>query len=308
MRKFLDSDRRAFTLIEVLAAMAVLSLLLVMTFQMVSQTNLAVGAAGDERAALATGSAALDRIEADLSTAMRDRGLALVARDASAGGGTDSAIGFLSLSRPEAEAASTTQPRGALIAYGMRAISATSGGTAFSYTGLERWLGRFDYADQPGPAFEELTAQDAAAGEWTALGSGIVRFWVSYVLDDGTIVQQPPIYRVESSTTGNPTPFLDGRAMATNWNAVATSPETAATAGPQPGPFVRSLLVAVAVVNPGTLAQAADANRLNEVRSDLGNPDAGETPLEVWEAGVGDVGFAPLRQNLRFFQRSVSLD
>jgi prepilin-type N-terminal cleavage/methylation domain-containing protein len=293
-----QSLQRAFTLLEILVATAVLVLLLGLTFQLVSETNRAIAAAQKHRGAATHAEAALDRFAADFSTVSLGGGMSVIVRT---GNSTDSEIGFSCLSRPPKSALGNTWPRGALVSYGMQ--SRTENGV--TYDGLHRWVARFEFKNVLGAKFKELSEQGSPDGEWSPVGAGVVRFRVSYVLDDGSIVQDPPVYSMKSPETGVDTSFLNGLILAPGWDAVACSQRNVPVTGSLRERYVKSLIVAVAAVDLNVLALADRAGRLTEIHSVLGAPGANETPLQVWEQNVVNLSFAPLRENIRFYQRSI---
>jgi hypothetical protein len=128
----------------------------------------------------------------------------------------------------------------------------------------------------------------------------VVRFHISFVLDDGTIVQDPPVYTMVSPDLGTQTTFLNGKTLDAGRVAVAFSSENA----PPSGRYVKSLIVAVACVDPVALTKASSA-QLGEVQTTLGTPANGQTPLALWQSNLGSISFPPLRQSLRFYQRTI---
>ena len=107
------SLRRGLTLMEVMASTAVLALLLSITVQITTQTDTAIRASERHMKVAVEARTALDRFEADFSTAMLTAGATALVLD---GSNDNSAIRFISLSRARQDpAAGGVQPRGALI-------------------------------------------------------------------------------------------------------------------------------------------------------------------------------------------------
>jgi hypothetical protein len=185
-------------------------------------------------------------------------------------------------------------------------------------TALERGDGRFTFHVDalPDHAASDLStiftnmadALDSGGTflEWTPLGQGVVRFHVSYQLDDGTVTQTPPEYTMTSPQTGNPTTFLNG-ADISPCLAIAFAPQNTPATGPQAGRHVRALIVGVAVVDRTTLAQSQSALGQLDALGIPGvalSPDT-DTPLALWQKNLSQITSLPLLQNLRFYQRTI---
>lgn len=296
----------AFTLIEVLAATAVLSLLLVLTLQILSNTNTAIRTADRRMDASSQARAALDRIEADFSTALLGYGATAICTKAAAGG--TASIGFLCRSRAR-EAASGSPAwlnnlRGAVVGYRIRDRKLERGDGRFTFSGD-------DLADHAAGDLSSLFTglagalnSNGALLEWNPLGEGIVRFHISYQLDNGDITQTPPEYAMTSPQDGTSTTFLNG-ADISPCTAIAFSTGNAPSSGDHPGRYVKALIIGVAAVDRTTLALSKDY--LDQLDA-LGTPGvdsspATDTALVLWERNLGSIKFPPLRQNIRFYQR-----
>ena len=285
----------AFSLIELLVAMAVMAMILVGTLQVITNTSKAIKIADSQREAGSAARVALDRLAADFSTAMLTGGATAVYLN----DGKNSQIGFLCLSRTRKTDTSSTSPRAAIIAYAVLPTSETVSGQAVTYGGLQRGDSETAYTGQFVGIFTGLPSASNPAN-WEPLGSGVVRFHISFVLDDGTIVQDPPVYTMVSPDLGTQTTFLNGKTLDAGRVAVAFSSENA----PPSGRYVKSLIVAVACVDPVALIKASSA-QLGEVQTTLGTPANGQTPLALWQSNLGSISFPPLRQSLRFYQRTI---
>jgi type II secretory pathway pseudopilin PulG len=281
-------------LIELLVAMAVMSLILVGTLQVLTNTSKAIKIADNQREAGSASRTALDRFTADFSTAMLTGGAtAIFLND-----GKNSQIGFLCLSRTRGP---DPNPRAAVIAYGVLPTTETISGQSVTYGSLQRGDSENTYTGQFANIFTDLPST-SNPGNWEPVGSGVVRFHISFVLDDGTIVQAPTEYTMISPQSGNPTTFLNGKTLA------GTAISFSSNHAPASGRYVKSLIVGVACADPIILAQASAAGKLDEVQSILGTPSAnGQTPLALWQSNLGSITFPPLRQSLRFYQRTIPI-
>lgn len=294
-----------FSLIELLVATAVMAMLLVVTLQILTHTSSAVRVADRHRDTDAQIRTAMDRLETDFATAMLDGGASALVRNTNE---TNSYLRFICLSRAR-EGSGSTQPRGAVVGYGVNNVPQTLAGREFTVGLLMRGDGRISFAgvnSEFADIFNELSKSPPTAVipdvNWEALAGGIVRFHISYLLDNGDIVQIPPAYSMVSAQTFLPTSFLNGATLATGWQAVAFAPENA----PLSGRYVKALIVSMASASPQVLAQASDAGKLSEL-AQFGTPVDGETALATWEQNLSQVTFPPLLQNIRFYQRTLAV-
>lgn len=282
----------AFSLIELLVAMAVMAMILVGTLQVITNTSKAIKIADSQREAGSAARVALDRFAADFSTAMLTGGATAIFYNDT----KNSQLGFLCLSRTRGP---STTPRAAVIAYGVLPTTETISGQSVTYGGLQRGDSETAYTGQFVGIFTGLPSASNPTN-WEPVGNGVVRFHISFVLDDGTIVQDPPVYTMVSPDLGTQTTFLNGKTLDAGRVAVAFSSENA----PPSGRYVKSLIVAVACVDPVALIKASSA-QLGEVQTTLGTPANGQTPLALWQSNLGSISFPPLRQSLRFYQRTI---
>ena len=302
------SARHGFSLIELLVATAVMAMLLVMTLQVLSQTNAAIRSSDRQMGTASEVRGALDRFETDFSTAMLTGGATALVLDSNA---DNSFIRFICLSRAR-EDGTTDQPRGAIVGYGINDIKETIGGRQVQYGTLTRGDGRARFSatnSTLAQIFQKLSQSPPPSDfmKWEPLGSGLVRFHISYLLDDGSIVQIPPAYSMLSPQDNLPTSFLNGLALNPGWMAVAFSRANAPASGPLQDRYVKALIVAVAGLSAEGVALAEQAGKLGEVTSVLMSPAGNETALQVWETNLNAVTFTPLRQGLRFYQRTIAV-
>lgn len=300
------SHSDAFSLVEILVAVAVLALLLTLTLQVLTNTNTAIRSADRRMDAATQARSAMDRFESDFSTAILTHGATAICTVGTSS--SPSSIGFLCRARardtPSGSAAWRNDLRGAIIAYRM--------GTALA---LERGDGRFTFSQNTpaDSALSDLPGIFTSLGsvlnsgdsflEWNSMGDGIVRFHISYQLDNGEIVQSPPEYTMLSPQSRTITTFLNGLSLSPQVLPIAFSAHHAPVSGPLAGRYVRALIV-------GMVTLDRDARKLSESRlselDGLGTPTSnGETPLEIWEQNVADLAFAPLRENIRLYQRVI---
>ena len=295
------SLRRGLTLMEVMASTAVLALLLSITVQITTQTDTAIRASERHMKVAVEARTALDRFEADFSTAMLTAGATALVLD---GSNDNSAIRFISLSRAR-KTAETLQPRGAIIGYGINGPEMGLGALDLPEGAFVRGDGRARFSGQNSSfadVFANLSDMPPPAMNWESLGDGLLRFHISYVLDNGDIVQTPPEYSMISAQTEQPVSFLNGLNTA-GWTAVAFAKENA----PASGRYVVALKVAIAGASPDVIEQARKANKLDSVLTALGTPGLGETALKVWESNLTNIDFLPLRQGVRFYQRTIPI-
>ena len=297
------SLRRGLTLMEVMASTAVLALLLSITVQITTQTDTAIRASERHMKVAVEARTALDRFEADFSTAMLTAGATALHYNNIAST-PNSAIRFISLSRARTTA-ETLQPRGAIIGYGINGPEMGLGALDLPEGAFVRGDGRARFSGQNSSfadVFANLSDMPPPAMNWESLGDGLLRFHISYVLDNGDIVQTPPEYSMISAQTEQPVSFLNGLNTA-GWTAVAFAKENA----PASGRYVVALKVAIAGASPDVIEQARKANKLDSVLTALGTPGLGETALKVWESNLTNIDFPPLRQSIRFYQRTVPI-
>lgn len=298
-----------FTILEVLVASAVLALLLALTLQILGNTNAAIRTADRQMDAASRARAVLDRFDTDFSGAMLTQGASAICRVATSTNAP--AIGFVCRARAR-ESGSSTVPswqanlRGAIVGYRMNGRALERGDGRFPFTGEN--VGDHVASDFP-VVFGNLAKDLALEGEflvWNPMGEGVVRFHVSYQLDDGTITQTPPEYTMTSPQTGDAVSFLNG-ADILPCRAVAFDAQHAPESGTLQGRYVRALIVGVATLDRTTLTLASE--HLEDL-DDLGTPGVSpsadtDTPLVLWEKNLSDVSFLPLRQGLRFYQRVI---
>lgn len=291
---------KGFTLLEILAATVVATILLTVSLQILGGSSEAVKEAGKKLNAQTHLRTALDRFAADFSTAMLTSGTTAIWREGQAG----SELVFLSRSRSAlpGSAATSAAPRGAAIGYAL--LDHQDGSGATTYPELKRGDAPVNFESDLAEVFKKIPdTSDSIWNRWEPLGTGIVRFHISFLLDDGSITQTPPGYSMISPQTGNDVSFQNDLTLPSGAVAIAFSERNIPRATAN-GRYVKALIVAAAAVDRDVLNQALRANKLSEI-NDLGEPGPGETPLEVWEKNLTRIQFKPLLQNVRFQQRTI---
>jgi hypothetical protein len=133
---------------------------------------------------------------------------------------------------------------------------------------------------------------------WQLLVNGVFRLHISFVLDDGTIVQTAPGYRnffVNGNSSSPCTPIAFSESTSSDPNRR----------------YVKGLIVGIAVLDEKTrnLAYLANSSFTTTISGQIQRPVSdGETPSSVWNRNLSAVTFSPARQNLRFYQRFYSVN
>jgi prepilin-type N-terminal cleavage/methylation domain-containing protein len=296
IRKF----RRGFTLIELMAAMVLFSIIIGLTAWAVGIATDTTSTAEKHMDASAQARAFLDRLGADLNTMITEGGVtALYCGDNSASSG-NSAIGFICRARPRANSDTAVNQnfRGAVVGYQVRDTEDLGG----TFPLVSRGDGALLYKNSGTNAnyrFGEImknTADDLAGGsekmlDWQTLGSGILRFHISFLLNDGTIVQEPPAYKnfgVAINSSCKPIPFRAEDSADTK------------------GAYVVGLIAGVAVLDTKTRDSAFKIDSTFPAK--FGRPQSdGETALAVWNKKLRTLGATEIskavRANIRFYER-----
>ena len=153
---------------------------------------------------------------------------------------------------------------------------------------------------------QDLTSGSEGILNWQIIGNAIFRMHISFILDDGRVVQTPPSYRnfYANGGTGACVP-------------IAVSADTSADLNNR---YVKGLIVGVAVLDEATrnLSYSFDNNFWTTISDKIRRPTVeGETPVEFWNSRLAalvsnvpadaEYIFPPVRQNLRFYERFYSL-
>lgn len=278
MRRFRIRDYRGplagFTLIELIVAMAVLTVLAMLLVQILGQTLQATRMQRQQMSATGKTRAVLDAVGNDLASLVALDGLSAFYR-IDAGGNVE--LAFLTRSR-RPETVSAANFRFATVVYRLDG------------TNLER--------ESAAVAWNEpLTNLILRPGERNALAGSIVRFEAVATLDDGSVVplQMQAASWNAAELHGEPVP---GGFLAL---AISTPPTNAAA------PRVTAITVAVAALDDQTL-EIADAAGIG---ADLPDPELGKTPYETWSDFISSGQLsghpAPALAALRIAQRTYPL-
>lgn len=315
-----------------MVSIAVLILLLGFIMKLLSGTAATVSASNKQMDTSSLARIALDRFGADFCGAILSGG-ATALYYSEAGDAGNSAIGFATTSRARGPTSSTvawtTDTRSAFVGYrvGLQTLNIGTNATSVALPCLNRGDGRFtlSVADIGNSASynlwdvfgtinqrmpDDLTNSNLSVSHvlnWQVIGNAILRLHITFVLDDGTIVQTPPSYRNFVANNGS------GACI-----PVAFARETSADSN---GRYVKGLIVGVAVLDETTrnLAYRTDNNFAATIGSKIKRPIAnGQTPVEVWNQNLRTLTsndstnanylFPPTRQNLRFYQQFYSVN
>jgi type II secretory pathway pseudopilin PulG len=317
----------SFTLVELLVSMAVVAMLLTFVMQLLSNTTATITASSKQIDTASLARIVLDRFEDDFSGARLNAGATALYYSESGDAG-NSAIAFVSGARARGPTTQTnpwtTDTRSAFVGYRVRLVTQNIGGTNTpSIASLNRGDGRFtlSVADMGNQASQnlwdvfgtgnkripnDLTAvtDDQRLLNWQIIGSGIFRLHISFVLDDGQVVQTPPSYRNF---------FANGGMGTTGCIPITFSQTTSADINLR---YVKGLIVGVAVLDETTrnLAYKVDNSFWTTVGNKILRPTGdGQTPVQVWSENLRTLIsndpadpkylFPPVRQSIRFYQR-----
>ena len=319
-------------MVELLVAMTIVTLLLVFLLQMISATTATITASTRQLDTASLARIVLDRFDNDFAGAILTNGTTALYYSEPGNAG-NSAIAFVSGSRARGPttqtAAWTTDTRSAFLGYRVRLVNQNVGGTTTpSIASLNRGDGRFTLstADIGNDATQNLwdlfgttnkrlpndltnPTDDQQSLNWQVIADTIFRFHISFVLDDGRVVQIPPSYRNF---------FSNGGMGATGCIPIAFSKTTSADVNHR---YVTGLIVGVAVLDQNTrnLAYKIDNAFWTTVGNKISRPTSdGETPVKFWNAKLLQLTsndpnnsaylFPPIRRNIRFYERFYSLN
>jgi len=295
--------RAAFTLVELLISMTILLLLLVMVTRIVSGTASIIKASTSKIDTASLARIVLDRFDNDFSSVLLNNGTtALCYSDATVDG--NSAIAFVTDSRARGPTTSFTlkyvpDTRGAFVGYRVRPVIQYIGGSSVAIPSLNRGDGHFTFSAQAisesVPSSQNLwdvfgtgtlaapvkripndltaSTDDERVLNWQIIGNAILRMHISFVLNDGRVVQTPPVYRNFYSNGGMGT---------TGCIPAAFSRETSSDLNQA---YVKGIIVGLAVLDEKTrnLAYKTDNMFWTTIGTKISRPTAdGETPVQFW--------------------------
>lgn len=331
-----------FTLVELLVSVAVVILLLTVVLQMVSGTTSTIAASNKQLDTASLARIVLDRFGNDFSGALLNNG-ATALYYSEPGNAGNSAIAFVTASRARGPTTQTnpwtTDTRSAFLGYKITPFAQVYlGSTAQSIPSMGRGDGRFtcsvqDIGNKASQNIWDLFGTgnarlpnditinplpnvpipnprpDEKALNWQIIALGIFRLHISFVLDDGRIVQTPPNYRNF---------FANGGMSASGCVPVAFSRNTSADLNLR---YVKGLIMGVAVLDETTrnLAYKVDDTFWTTVGNKILRPTAdGQTPAPLWTANLLTLTsndptdpkylFPPVRQGIRFYQRFYAVN
>lgn len=263
----------AFSLVEVLATIALLALLLVLLSQIFDHTLKATRASKQQISTTRQARAVMDALDADLSNAILENGLSLFSKSSEPN--NDTLLVFL------------TRSRGPSGQTGFRRAS-----VAYELTGQEvrRLFAPVVWSDTDAV---QAALSAASAEETSTLARGILRFEAVAVLDNGEIL---PISEASHTT-------LFGSPLPDQFAALdLTAPPASST---------RERVVAITVAVAAVDSRNLDLPGIEEIAEKLGSPDVGQTPLEVWKTAIAsgelDSIPSPTLNALRLTQQTFPL-
>jgi hypothetical protein len=297
-------SRRGFTLVELLAAMILFSMIIGMTaWAVIGATDTTAGAEKQMDTTMQA-RAFLDRFGADLNAMMDEGGLtALYYGDTSNAAG-NSAIGFVCRSRPRVASADS---RGVVVGYRINDTTDLSG----SYPMISRGDAELRYSASMKSILENASndLEDGSSDlfqlggqpTWQVLGTGIIRFHISFLLNTGQIVQAPPNFKTTASI------FPDGVSTG-DCQFIPFRAEDSAT-----GDYVVGLIASIAVLDTRTRDQAFKSDTTGTFPGKFERPPASgtsseKTALSVWNEKLLTANISkPVRANIRFYERMFTV-
>jgi prepilin-type N-terminal cleavage/methylation domain-containing protein len=297
--------RRGFTLVELLAAMILFSMIIGMTaWAVIGATDTTAGAE-KQMDTTSQARAFLNRFGADLNNMMDEGGLTALYYSNTSDSAGNSAIGFVCRSRPRVASADS---RGAVVGYRINDTTDLSG----SYPMISRGDAELRYSASMKSILENASndLEDGSSDlfqlggqpTWQVLGTGIIRFHISFLLNTGRIVQTPPDYK----TTDNI--FPEG----VDTGSCKFIPFRAEDSSDANRDYVVGLIASIAVLDTRTRDQAfkSDTTSIVKFPGKFERPAAGsdKTALSVWNDKLLTADISkPVRANIRFYERMYTV-
>ena len=298
-------SRRGFTLVELLAAMILFSMIIGMTaWAVIGATDTTAGAEKQMDTTMQA-RAFLDRFGADLNNMMDEGGLTALYYSKASDSAGNSAIGFVCRSRPRTASADS---RGAVVGYRI------NGTSDLSSTNPIPMISRGDAELRYGSNMKSIM-ENASNGirngssdffKWQVLGTGIIRFHISFLLNTGEIVQTPPDYK----TTDNIFPkgvYIDPT------DPCKFIPFRAEDSNDANRDYVVGLIASIAVLDTRTRDQAFKSDTTGTFPGKFERPPASgtsseKTALSVWNEKLLTANISkPVRANIRFYERMYTV-
>lgn len=312
--------------------MTILLVLLLLVTRIISGTNSVIKASSARIDTASMARIVLDRFDNDFSSALLSNGATALSYSDPAISG-NSAIAFVTGSRARGPTTSfppwTTDTRGAFVGYRIRPVALNvGGGISPLIPCLNRGDGRFTLSVQDIGSLasqnlwdvfgtgnkripNDLSANtdDERVLNYQPIASSVFRLHISFVLNDGRIVQIPPTYRSF---------YSNGGMGSTGCIPISFSKETS---NDLTQAFVKGVIVGLAVLDEKTrnLAYKADNDFWTTIGTKISRPTAdGETPVRFWSQKLATLTsniptdptylFPPVRENLRFYQRFYNVN
>lgn len=286
----------AFTLVELLVAMAVMGLLLTMVLQIVSQTSAWAKEGTQKMNATREAQTALDALANDLSTLFNDNLSGVISGRTTVDGVSNSTIAFLSRARPRRD---VTDSRLTALFYSVKSVSDPELGVGDKVPMLCRDYGSIPWTGTSGAALSQsprvALSQAAQATSTNALltqqvaARGVFRFEVVYVLSDGTITANPPA----RTPAQNLTPAIPVGAVDIDLHKV------------------RAIIVAVIALDDQSrrLLLSRSAQGLADYAAAFPSVGANQSPAETWSHVVIPNNLAPssVRAATCIAQKTINL-
>jgi prepilin-type N-terminal cleavage/methylation domain-containing protein len=288
--------RRGFTLVELLAAMILFSMIIGMTaWAVIGATDTTAGAEKQMDTTMQA-RAFLDRFGADLNNMMDEGGLTALYYSNTSDSAGNSAIGFVCRSRPRTNSGDS---RGAVVGYRINDASDLSG----TYPMISRGDAELQFSSSMKSIMENASNDLLDGGSdiynWQVLGTGIVRFHISFLLNTGEIVQTPPDYKTTAMI------FPSGVSTG-SCRFVPFRSEESST-----GNYVVGLIASVAVLDTRTRDQAfkSDSTFAGKFeRPPASGTDSDKNALTVWNKKLLTANLSkPVRANIRFYERMYTV-
>lgn len=308
---------RGFSLLELMVAFVILTIVLTLTVEILLQTTNTTRVSEKQMDTSAAARIALEALGKDIGSAMLGSGATMLF--SSGGNSADPSIGFLTTGRARftGTARIAANLRGCVVAYKMRDFVVPVSGKNQTLRVLGRADGRLAYWEKdstektdfdlaqifradalPADLKPTTSSGDENTVSWVPMDTGILRFHISFLLDDGMIVHGPPRH-LEFGTLPGGTPLDTGSAI-----PVAFSAANSADANKR---YVRALVVSLAVLDTKTRDLAFKTNILDKLQDTLGSPPVGKIAADYWDGKLIDL--PPItRQPIRFYKRTYFIN
>jgi len=292
-------SRRGFTLVELLAAMILFSMIIGMTaWAVIGATDTTAGAEKQMDTTMQA-RAFLDRFGADLNNMMDEGGLTALYYSNTSDSAGNSAIGFVCQSRPRTNSGDS---RGAVVGYRINDASDLSA----TYPMISRGDAELRFSSSMKTIMDNASSDLLDGGSrifnWQVLGTGIIRFHISFLLNTGKIVQTPPDYK---------TPTEDIFPKGVNTGSCKFIPFRAEDSSDANRDYVVGLIASIAVLDTRTRDQAfkSDSTFAGKFeRPPASGTNSEKTALSVWNEKLLTANVSkPVRANIRFYERMYTV-